>query len=1250
MDINSLFPLSNNIFEIRSDLTTDPVLSDTLSRLTNGTPILVRDAQRTRDPAKQQVVIIGKANILNVTDVDTTVIGKYDASGVVVLTVFFRLIKGQPTPQSWKFSTSFRDLPSFKAGRPMDKTKSASGSEQPNFLDTLILSNASFVLSTDTGGTDDQSGADYAKGFYFVSNYLISGVSGMITTLLGGNTTGKLSGPIVMPKAGEVTPPLVNVYQRSWNYNKPAPGIYLGVDLGIHPDLTDKLAFEGVFFKIYSPVSKDWVKNNNTYYPITALYSSLSIPSASITADLLCINPFSSGNLAFYGMFEGITIGKLADLIDLAGADDFTRSLPSDVQSGLSTLSKLELECISLQLGQGMKVISAGVTIGIRSLNTKILPGFEIKSLAASFYVMNPFDSSRSLNVVLDGTIDFLGATFDTSLDLSTKTATASLQGTAAIPLKSLFTQAGLPAPSDLTISMLNLAISADGSYNFAGGFAPAPGWTIGLGPVPLTIEDLTVVASRPAGGVSNGKFSGMLKVSDALTLYLSYDSAGPFYFKSELPDASLKGIIAALTNQSLVIPDSFDLHFTDSSVLVQGSPGNVLFQLATNINSVGFIALQVQKINANWGIAFGVDLISGPSALPGLSFLSYFETMFPMSKFMLVVSSFGAPSFDFPDTASFNDPNLGTKNVKLPSQASTLVAGLNVYAQWTVNAADKNQNLLQKFLGTSSTLGITLQVGKVPSQNSKLFVSYQTKIMGHPLTCQFGGMITNGKVGLFLSGSMTVSIQGQPQTFDVVMLFVTNGAFLSATMKGKTSVNFSVFKLSNLALEVGINFEGIPSLGVAATIDVSTFESSIAVFFDSADPSQSLLAGAVSDLHLGDVLNTFTQGAIPSGIDSVLNTVAVKGTNSFVISDADGSLADDLNNLKLNSFAAQCQAVGKLTIPSSQSQFLLVVNTAGSLWYYTDMTKMRHYCFSKSGNSITVTTEAQFYCAPQATNIGTIAFPQGFYINGAIEFLGITASMTLDIDTSRGISLDAAIDKPIIIGDKKLFSITDTKGNTGPVVSLSTYNDPAKSKPEFRPPHFYIDGQITILGMDKSVLVSVSSSGASFDIHGTIVPMVQGTLTGKFNGLTDLKIGGDINVGVKDIDLGSLGTFKIGTGADCGADIYVKGSDIGADLTASFELAGNSLSLGTIKLDVATQTLADLPVVLFNAIKDFLIDLFKDPKKWADYAVKALGWAQDKVESVLTSVFPGLTKDQAAAILTALFPVCAVTQALTSL
>ncbi|WP_346882200.1 hypothetical protein [uncultured Algibacter sp.] len=1243
-ELKKQLAIVDNTITIKKDLSN--TIKELITNCYGNLPINIEQAKTgPGDGENEKVVIQGVSNFLNRTNLEIVASFYLDDKKEVQALIKYTLVGDSRTTTSWNFSSSFQKLPKVNGFQNTLNPKPTSP------LDELILTNSFFIVTT-VAQKSIALNVALVYGINFVGKMKPTNVLGILENTIGNNQLLTVSGSITLPKATEKTVALTAL-QYPWDLEKPVPGINLKVDLSINLNM-DSMTFNQASFLIYSPISLDWQIKNPTFEPLTAYAGIIEIPSAKIKANISGIMKPGETQMLLRGDFKGVTIKNIASMVDISGTNNLVDSLPEEIKKAGDNLGKLELQSTAILLalnGNKINVLGTYFTIGIPELNWSIWDNhFSVDSISCGFSIRKPF-TKPNVSVSVFGQIEIENVKVSVAANtLDGFTVYAKTIDKLTIPLKQLVKTYGpsIPVPSDLTIDKLQLGVSPRNWYSFALAMAGKPNaWSIPMGPTGFTVSDVVMNFIYPSSGSISGSVGGNIALGDIATLSVTYDIPGDITLRSTLPDVKLSQLTNLLTNQALSIPDAFDLHFINNTLLFQKQSNNYNFQLATDLENFGLLALQIQKVNTAWGVAFGLDMTHGiPSTLPGLSYLSSFENMFKMDKFMLVVSSFDAPSFNFPDTANFSNPNLGTKNIQLPAQASTLVAGLNVYGEWTIDTTNKNQKLLQKFLGTNPTLGITLQVSKVPSDNSRLFVSYNTKIQGHPLSCTFGGQIVSGELGLFLAGSMTIDIQDQPQTFDVIMLFVTNGAFLSATMKGKTAIDFEVFKLSNLALEIGISFEGIPSLGVAGTIDVSTFESSIAVFFDSTNPAKSLVAGAVSDLHLGDVLDAFTGNVIPSDIDKVLNTIAVTGTHSFSIS---GALSKDLDNLKLDSVAAECLSKGGLTIPTSQTQVLLVVNTPGAIWYLTDMTKMRHYAFVKSGNSITVSTEAQFYCAPQATNIGSIPFSQGFYINGAIEFLGFNASMTVDIDTNKGISVDAQMD-PIVIGDKALFSITAANNNGGPKVSLSTYNNPAQPIKEFIPPHFYINGAIKILGISKHAFVSITTSGASFDIGGDIFPvLVKGDLNGTFNGITDLKVGGQLNVGIGDIDLGPLGTFKIETGAETDTDIYVNSSDIGADFEVKFSLAGESLSLGKIQLDIKTQTIEDLPKVLFNAVKAFLIDLFTDPKKWAEYAKKALDWTADKIEGVLKDTFK-LGEEAIKGIVAGLSSVCAMTQALGAL
>jgi hypothetical protein len=256
-------------------------------------------------------------------------------------------------------------------------------------------------------------------------------------------------------------------------------------------------------------------------------------------------------------------------------------------------------------------------------------------------------------------------------------------------------------------------------------------------------------------------------------------------------------------------------------------------------------------------------------------------------------------------------------------------------------------------------------------------------------------------------------------------------------------------------------------------------------------------------------------------------------------------------------------------------------------------MMTMRHYELARQGQDIAVSISPQFYCAPQATNIGTIAFPQGFYVNAAIEVFGFHASVTANISSSQGVAIDASMD-PIVIASPNLFGITGYQGKGGPVLSMATYTQPTQPKPEFRPPHFFASGDINLLGLaHDEFYVDITENGFVFDIVGTLLPLVTFDIHGHFLGADNFGVGGGITVGFKNetLDLGlESGPITLDTYAEATLDVNYDGKDITAKLDFTFDFQGEKLEVAAFDLDIETGPLSNIASLIKEKIIDRLL------------------------------------------------------------
>ena len=1013
------------------------------------------------------------------------------------------------------------------------------------------------------------------------------------------------------------------------------PGIHLTAALSVDKSWGG-MTLTDTEFKIFTPLTQSWCNKNPNYPAVQAFGSKLSIPSAKIEMNMWAEVKWNLPQALFIAECEGITISNLAALADMSGSKTIDSQLPKPLKPLVKALDKLELERFSFALdlyNNTPELSMASFTIGMPNLNWHVWDDhFVMDSIAARFEIDSPFakqPAKPKFEVSVMGVMEI--EKVPVSVQASSKndfTLYAQLQKEQTIPLKRLIkTYApGLPAPSDLTIDKMSVSVAPGHFYGFSTILASEPKpWVIPLGPKKITISHVNMNITVPAKGTTTGSVGGVLKFSNDVELSIAYELPGDIQIRGVFPKSSLSHLISELTSHNLTLPKGFDIEFDYAFVVMKKQGSSYLFSLATEIEGLGVFAFELIKNGNGWGFASGIDLQQGTaSSIPGLKVINKIESAFHLSKFTLVLSSLDAPSFTFPDMAQFQTPILATKKISLPTHTSGVITGLNLFSQWKINLKNKNEKILSKLLGLQPTLDVVIQVGENPEKECRMYTAFNSKIQGHPFKVELGAMMQSGTLGLFMTGELSVKIQKHLQTFDVTTLFIPNGAFISANMSGDTGVKFGSFTLSDLALEIGVSAEGLPSVGIAASIDTKAFESSVAIFFDAAEPQKSLVAGSLSDLNMKEVVDALVGRKKASPLDKVLSKISIEGTHQFNIA---GTLSKELDNLKLDSLAKAFKSNGAISLPGNSHQLHMVTATKGKIWYLTDTTTMRHYQLRKVGKNIQVKIEAQFYCAPSDTLIGTKQFKQGFYLNGKINVLGFHASTTISVSTNQGIAVDARADK-IVIASPHLFSLMAAKGKGGAQISIATYSQPKQKNKLFRKPHFYINGKLELLGISDSIFITVSEQGAAFDLKGTLAPGVHVDLNGTFASVHHLDVGGDVKVGIGTINLGSLGKIKIKTDVEANIDIAYDGKKITATCKASFEALGQKHRIARFHLNVKSKALKDIAKTLEKEMEKILTGALKDVEKWAKAVDKGLVTGVKDTEHVMKTVFKKSDKE----------------------
>ncbi|MGI4864441.1 MAG: hypothetical protein ACRYFZ_11020 [Janthinobacterium lividum] len=609
--------------------------------------------------------------------------------------------------------------------------------------------------------------------------------------------------------------------------------------------------------------------------------------------------------------------------------------------------------------------------------------------------------------------------------------------------------------PKELALNDLMLEADKTGSFRLEATMAPAPGWPLALGPAKLQLANVKLTVQNPSG-VTTSRLSGELALGEALTLAMDCDTTGSFSLGAKLPSTTLRQLVKSVTRQELPAVGLFDTSFEGGSVAICREKDGLLLTATGTADGIGLVVQARQNAGA-WGLALGLSLVDKVPIK--LSALEQIRQLCRLSSMLVVFTSYDKPGVPLASLVAPGSPAAGAPL----ALSGGLKKGLTAYASWRPGTDDKLR-LLRKLL--PQELAVLLHLNSELTGGSLaagVSFAFNNKTDDNPLTFrgEVGYELEAGSTGLFLSGSMQTKLPGQPGQpdslveFDVEAEFLPTGLLISGSMLGTAPIPFSLLpvSLSNLAVVVGLNEASVPSLGLAGSlaVDVSKlssgamrgFQSSVAVFFDSTNPARSLLAGSVSNLNLLDVLTIFTpQASMPDGLVPVLKSVALTGTTSIALPDGSNELATSLAARQLGKLADALRPQGT-KITSDITQALLVAGGAGT-WFLTDVSSSPpvHYDLSKQGNTLTVRVNPQLYFAPQDTQLGHLQFGQGLFINAKLQILTFEALVNIQLSLDKGLLVEGAINKPIVVGHEQFFSLTaESDPLQGARVSVATYS-----------------------------------------------------------------------------------------------------------------------------------------------------------------------------------------------------------------
>jgi len=1246
--INALTPKNAQV-----SLTTSSLEGIFESFLTNyyfqqGKTLQIDDATLTQD--EDGISVTGTSSFLNLPSLPTTLELFEDEAGGIQMIVTYDIITLKQSSSYWSFSRSFAKLP-----LQMDNTI---------LLDRLRYTQAAFVVSS---YAHEIEGIGFVEGINFIGQAKPTGHLGIIEHTFNSSTPLNVHGFIKIPKnATQAAIPTLargvsSAQAYPWNFAAELSGIFLEADLTTEFAIGSAKLTSSTY-RLYSPID-DTPKNNALFKPLQAISATLNI-SDSLSIDAIIKQP-SENVLFFETQFEGFSIANLAQLADLSGGN-LLDDLPNEIQDILSSLSQLELMDLAFSMQKSSTSIALKwftCQIGIKELNWDIIGKdgeyLSLNSLGCRFEVSDPLSTTPKVTVSLWGKgvlggvdIAIKGSLSFVRGSMGEMTLVAMLEEGETLPLANWFEPLmpsdAIQAPSNLAIDDMFVSMSMQKSprainTQFSAKLATSPAWMLDIGLTKATFSNIKIDFQRQYNAATNrydtsGVFRGDLQIGDSLSFATKYAKPGDFVLKGSCDELKLTPLLKALSDQG--IANTLDVTLRNATAQVSVGDKGLVFQMGTEVEDIGILALEAKRVNQKWGVAVGMSLSSPRiSSIKGLGALKPIEDTVELQDLLIVMSSYEGAEFKFPDIATFS-PTLSSHTVQLPAQASGLIQGMNIYGKWHLDNDNKEQKLLRQILGLEPNLAITLQLGSNPKKESRLFVAYDTKIdKKWPLSCQFGVALKGGKAEFFLLGTALFKINKKNYQADLALSFVSGGAFLSGSLKG--TIKISSLQLSNLALVAGFNWSGIPSLGIAGSIDIDSFSSSIALFFDSTDPSRTIIAGAISDIALDEVIESIAGVKnLPKEIDGIFDKIKIEGTSSFYLP---ANLAQALDNQELSTIASVFSQYGKISIPSQHEKLLLVVKSKGKAWQITDMQNaMRHYQLQKVGNQIKVSLQTQLYCVPQSSQIGALEFPAGFFLNGTLSLFGLKATTKVEVNASKGIAADAYLNKALSIGGGQFFKLSDAEGKKGPRLSLSSYTQNNHPTKEFRKPHCYLDGKIMLLGLNSTGLVSVTTKGLHFYIKnvsnlkspGSSIAGGKVKLTyaieGEVGSASALSAGGELGVQIQgninfakiggidkalDKALGfdvpmqyikELGSLKINIQADGTVATSYNGKKASATFNGSF-VFNNKRTKFKKRLNTKKASLANISSLVLEEIEKVLVDNLKMIDNWSDWMAKGL-------------------------------------------
>ena len=576
------------------------------------------------------------------------------------------------------------------------------------------------------------------------------------------------------------------------------------------------------------------------------------------------------------GLAEGSAL-TLPSVGSLAGAFGLGADLLPD---GLGDLA-IALDDLHAELDPFSRRVW-GIYAKLHAADPWSLLGLQITEVQGTFAVKDPASASRQFTARITGKLAFAGASFSVE---SARTPDegwsllASLDEHTPLVLADLV-EALIPGDLSLPDAMRQMAITAAeldidpglGRSAFTGRLSGD--WTLDLGPAGLTLRELMLRAERPRKGAPTALYvRGVTELGgETVTLTASFGPQG-WRFVGQISRLPLGPVIEQLCDagSALGVPmpsGTLTLDLTDVRIGLRS--GALALRAST-----GAFPVMAAEFSRDGSGAWGYRVALQPGDDWRLSSISSELAVLDgldLAGSILVVSSRAEPAAAFDELPAFPSTSL--------ARGLTLVANLGLDGTGVDELIGIHSLLVRAELADPRNFALAASIG------GQIRLASQVLLVDP----SFSLVLASPSFAIQLSLTVLVEIQDPALAFIGLMSVSPTGALFSATMRGIWSEPFGLSgtAVADLALELGVNFGGVPSVGLAGSLAIGGDSGRLAVKFDSTNPSRSMLVIAFNRLRplglLAQLCDAAVGGALPDAVVDLANGIELRDCELYVV------------------------------------------------------------------------------------------------------------------------------------------------------------------------------------------------------------------------------------------------------------------------------------------------------------------------------------------------------------------------------